>query len=139
MLPTNLLAATAPLPLIKLDQRTDIVLRPPAPSDAPSPAARRSKIWELSDTLHWPIIGRAALPAELRHVLVSLNAKGAEPADDHELHVLGVMLASHREAGAKLLQRALDRRHGLSIKQYAKAKDEEALRRLWDESVQRGD
>jgi Uncharacterized protein conserved in bacteria (DUF2325) len=139
MLPTNLLAATTSLPLIKLDQRSDIVLRPPVPSDTPSPAARRSKIWELSDTLHCSIIGTCLSNAELRHVLVRLNAKGAEAADDHELHVLGVMLASHREAGAKLLQRALDRRHALAIKQYAKAKDDEALRLLWDDSVQRGD
>src|ERR1700716_976199 len=104
MLSTNLLAATAPLPLIKFDQRTDMVLRPPVPCDTPSPGARRSKIWELSDTLHCSIIGTCLTNAELRHVLVRLNAKGAQAADDHELHVLGVMLASHREAGAKLLQ-----------------------------------
>src|SRR5262249_51165836 len=41
--------------------------------------------------------------------------------------------------GAKLLQRALDRRHGLSIKQYGRAKDEAALRALWDESLKSGD
>jgi hypothetical protein len=70
---------------------------------------------------------------------VRLNVIGAEAADDHELHVIGVMLAGRHEAGAKLLQRALDKRHGLSIKQYARAKDEEALRRLWEESAQRGD
>jgi small-conductance mechanosensitive channel len=48
-------------------------------------------------------------------------------------------LAGRQEAGAKLLQRALDRRHGLTIKQFAKAKDEEALSGLWDESVQNGE
>src|ERR1700730_5090679 len=126
MLPTNLLAATAPLPLIKLDQRIDIVLRPPVPSDAPSPAARRSKIWELSDTLHCSIIGTCLSNAELRHVLERLNVTGAgaAAADDHELHVVGVTLAGCPAGGAKLVQRALDKRHGLSIKRYAKAKDE---------------
>src|SRR5262245_49639767 len=49
------------------------------------------------------------------------------------------MLAGRRESGAKLLQRALDRRHGLAIKQYGRAKDEEALRRMWDESMRSGD
>jgi Uncharacterized protein conserved in bacteria (DUF2325) len=43
------------------------------------------------------------------------------------------------EAGARLLQKALDKRHALAIKQYAKAKDEEALRRMWDASIQSGD
>jgi len=37
--------------------------------------------------------------------------KGIEAADAHELHVVGVMLAGRRDAGAKLLQKALDRRH----------------------------
>ena len=37
----------------------------------------------------------------------------------------GSMLAGRRESGAKLLQRALDRRHGLSIKQYARRQGEE--------------
>jgi hypothetical protein len=116
VLPTNLLAATASAPLIKLD-RADVVLRPPAPVDAPSQQHRkRSKIWELADSLHCSIIGTCLSNAELRHVLIRLNVAGAEAADDHELHVLGVMLAGRREAGAKLLQRALDRRHGLPIK-----------------------
>jgi hypothetical protein len=139
-LPTNLLAATASVPLIKLDGRPDIVLRPPAASEALSPQpAKRGKIWDLSDTLHCSIIGTCLSNAELRHVLVRLKVTGAEAADDHDLHVMGVMLAGRREAGAKLLQRALDRRHGLSIKRFARAKDEETLRRMWEESVQSGD
>jgi hypothetical protein len=138
--PTSLLAATAPVPLIKLDRRPDVVLRTYVPADDPSPQpAKRSKIWELSETLHCSIVGTCLSNSELRHVLARLNVPGVETADDHELHVLGVVLAGRREAGAKLLQRALDRRHGLSIKQYAKAKDEAALRGLWDESVKSGD
>src|SRR5262249_48290129 len=137
-LPTSLLSGSTSLPAIQLERRTDVVLRmPQATSDAPS-QPKRSKIWELSDSLHCSIIGTCLSNAELRHVLVRLNAK-AQAADEHELHVLGVLLAKHPQSGAKLLQRALDRRHGLSIKQYGKAKDEAALRALWDESVKSGD
>ena len=140
MRPKNLLAATAIAPLIKLDRRTDVLLRAHAPSEAASAQPpRRSKIWELAETLHCSIIGTCLSNAELRHVLVRLRVNGVEAADDHELHVVGVMLAGRRDAGAKLLQRALDRRHGLAIKQYAKAKDEETLRRLWDESMRSSD
>ena len=132
--------ATAQVPLIRLDRWSDVVLRMQPQDDAGSAQpARRSKIWELSETLHCSIIGTCLSNAELRNVLVRLNAKGVESADEHELHVLGVMLAGRRESGAKLLQRALDRRHGLAIKQYARAKDEETLRRMWDESVRSGD
>src|SRR5262249_37994867 len=101
--------------------------------------AKRGKIWDLSDTLHCSIIGTCLSNAELRRLLVRLKATGVETADDHDVHVRGVMLAGRREAGARLLQKALDTRHELAIKQYAKAKDEEALRRMWDASVQSGD
>jgi hypothetical protein len=37
------------------------------------------------------------------------------------------------------LQKALDARHSVAIKQFAKAKDEETLRRMWDASLQSGD
>src|SRR5262249_55667905 len=112
--------------------------------DAPAAAdttttAKRCKIWALAETLHCSIIGTCLSTAELRHVLVRLNVRGADRANEHEVHMLGVMLARRREAGAKLLQRALDRRHGLSIKQYSRAKNEGALLVLWDESVRSGE
>ena len=139
-IPNNFRAATALPPLIRLDRRTDVLLRAHPPSDAASAQpARRSKIWELADTLHCSIIGTCLSNAELRHALARLGVNGIEAADDHELHVVGVMLAGRRDAGAKMLQRALDRRHALAIKQYAKAKDEDALRQLWDVSMRSGD
>jgi len=139
-IPTNFRAATALPPLIKLDRRTDVLLRMPALCDVASPQTpRRSRIWELAETLHCSIVGTCLSNAELRHALARLGVNGIEAADDHELHVVGVMLAGRRDAGAKLLQRALDRRHAVAIKQYAKARDEDALRQLWDASMRSGD
>jgi hypothetical protein len=139
-LPANLLAASAFAPVATVDRRPDIVLKPAVLCDAASAQpAKRSKIWDLADTLHCSIIGTCLSNAELRRVLVRLKVTGSETADDHDLHVMGVMLAGRREAGSKLLQKALDKRHELAIKQYAKAKDETALRRMWDASIQSGD
>ena len=139
-IPTNFRAATALPPLIKLDRRTDVLLRTPALCDVASPQTpRRSRIWELAETLHCSIVGTCLSNAELRHALARLGVNGIEAADDHELHVVGVMLGGRRDAGAKLLQRALDRRHAIAIKQYAKARDEDALRQLWDASMRSGD
>lgn len=139
-IPTNFRAATALPPLIKFDRRTDVLLRTPALCDVASPQTpRRSRIWELAETLHCSIVGTCLSNAELRHALARLGVNGIEAADDHELHVVGVTLAGRRDAGAKLLQRALDRRHAIAIKQYAKARDEDALRQLWDASMRSGD
>jgi len=139
-LPANLLAGSAFAPVATLDRRPDLVLKPLVVSDAPfAQPAKRSKIWDLADTLHCSIIGTCLSNAELRRVLVRLKVTGAETADEHDLHVMGVMLAGRREAGARLLQKALDKRHELAIKQYAKAENEAALRRMWDASIQSGD
>lgn len=72
-IPTNFRAATALPPLIKLDRRTDVLLRTPAPCDVASPQTpRRSRIWELAETLHCSIIGTCLSNAELRHALARL-------------------------------------------------------------------
>jgi hypothetical protein len=126
--------------MAKLDRRPDVILKPPVPCEAASAQpAKRSKIWELAESLHCSIIGTCLSNAELRRVLVRLKADGAETADEHDLHVMGVMVAGRQEAGAKLLQKALDQRHALAIKQCAGAKDEAALRKMWDASMRSGD
>lgn len=130
--------ATAAAPTIKLD-RPELMLRRTDRAPELTSSTTRSKIWELAQSLHCSIIGTCLSTAELHHVLIRLDMAGVEAADEHELHILGVMLASRRDAGAKLLQKALDRRHGLFIKQFGRAKDENELRRLWEESAQRGD
>jgi hypothetical protein len=128
----------AQVPHLLLDGRSTPAWEPSAAAKPPA-VPKRAKIWDLGDTLHCSIVGTCLSTAELRHVLVRLKVKGAERADEHEVHVLGVMLAGRREAGAKLLQRALDRRHGLSIKQFSRAKNEVALLALWDESMRGGE
>jgi hypothetical protein len=67
------------------------------------------------------------------------NVPGIAAADEHELHMLGVMLAGRPQAGAKSLQKALDRRHALALKRFGRAKDESALSSLWKEATQQGD
>src|SRR5262245_35196645 len=74
-----------------------------------APAERRTRIWEFDSSLHCSIIGTCLTTVELRHLLGKLAAAGT--ASDHDLHACGVMLAGRRGTGAKLLQKALDRRH----------------------------
>jgi hypothetical protein len=103
------------------------------------PSRRRTQIWELHQSLHCSIIGTCLSSAELRRLLVRLDVQGAESADDHDLHVMGVLLASRSKAGAKHLQKTLDRRHQPSLNQFSKAKDAAAVSGLWEEALARGD
>jgi hypothetical protein len=116
-------------------------LAPPRDAAAKlAPASkRRTQIWELHRSLHCSIIGTCLSSGELRRLLVRHKVEGAETADDHDLHVLGVLLAGRSKAGAKHLQKTLDRRHQAFLNQFARAKDAVALSGLWEDALARGD
>jgi hypothetical protein len=100
---------------------------------------KRTAIWHMHPSVHCSIIGTCLSSAEIRRLLIKLGVHGAESASDHDLHKRGVALAGKPQGGGKFIQKALDHRHGAAIKQFAKAKDEATLSRLWDEAVKRGD
>jgi hypothetical protein len=103
-----------------------------------APPGRR-KIWDFATHLHCSIIGTCLSTAELRHILIKVGRQGAATASEHDLHASGVLVASQRNEGAKLLHKALDRGHRVSINRFDKAKTAEAVRAVWKEAVQRGD
>jgi hypothetical protein len=105
----------------------------------PAPQRRRTMIWDLHHSTHCSIIGTCLSTAELRRVLIKVNAVGVEAANDHDLHMLGVMLAGRPEAGARVLQKTLDRRHESYVKQFSRAKDEKTLTSLWEDALDHGD
>jgi hypothetical protein len=108
--------------------------------DFVAPASkRRTAIWDMHHSVHCSIIGTCLSSGELRRLLVKLGVHGADNAGDHDLHKQGVALAGRAHDGGKFIQKALDRRHEAAIKQFAKAKDESALRGQWDDAVKRGD
>ena len=110
-----------------------------APADGAASARLRSRIWDLHASLHCSVIGTCLTCGELRRLLVRLKVAGAEAADDHELHMLGVLLAGRPQAGAKHLQKTLDRCHQRALDRFAKAKDAASVAALWDAAMKRGD
>src|SRR5262249_6926911 len=100
---------------------------------------KRTAIWEMHHSVHCSIIGTCLSSGEIRRLLIKLGVRGAEVADDHDLHKQGVALAGKAQGGGKFIQKALDHRHETAIRQFARAKDEGTLARLWDDAVRRGD
>ena len=82
---------------------------------------RALKIWELSSTLHCSIVGTCLTASELRRFFVRFGDDGARTASDHDLHGRGVVAASRRDDGGKLLNKALDKRHEAALRRFAKA------------------
>src|SRR5262245_3111739 len=107
------------------------------PSPAEQRARRRTRIWELSPHLHCSIVGTCLSTSELRQVLA--KAGMAEGGSEHERHGQGVLLAGLRDGRAKLLHKALDRRHRLAIGRFADARTPEDVRGRWREAARQGD
>jgi NTP pyrophosphatase (non-canonical NTP hydrolase) len=130
-------ARSAVADIASIRPRTTIEAR--APIGAAVSPKQRTRIWDLHSSLHCSIIGTCLTTGELRRLLVRLKVAGAETADDHDLHMLGVLLAARPQAGAKHLQKTIERRHHGALHQFAKAKNAEAVRALWQDALQRGD
>jgi hypothetical protein len=103
-----------------------------------SRVSRRTKIWELSNHLHCSIVGTCLSTGELRQVLTK-TGMAADGASDHDLHGQGVLLSNLRDGRAKLLHKALDKRHRLAIGRFEKAKTIDEVRALWRDAVKQGD
>jgi hypothetical protein len=108
--------------------------------DAAEPADghRRTRIWELASYLHCSIIGTCLSTGELRSTLRK-SGFVVEGVTDHDVHGQAVGLAARHDRPAKMLNKALDLRHGLVIRQFEKAGSEAELTALWGEARQRGD
>lgn len=127
----HLVLGASPLQLVK---RT-----PEAPADEPDDSStRRTKIWEFSQNLHCSIVGTCLSTTELRQTLSKLGL-AQKDWTDHDLHHKGVSLAARHDQAAKLLNKALDRRHKLAISQAGRAKTEADLTAFWRDAVKRGD
>jgi hypothetical protein len=103
--------------------------------DEHSPATgRRARLWELPSMLHCSIIGTCLTTAELRRIFVKLGIAGAADSE-HELHKHGVTLAGRHDAPARLLDKALEERHRLTVRRFAAAHTEAELREKWAEAL----
>jgi len=121
----------------------DIASLPPAlvvhdESVAAAGPPRRTKIWEFNTNLHCSIIGTCLSTSELRQILKKFGL-GSPDSTDHDLHSTAVGLAGRHDKAAKLLNKALDERHRVSINQFGKATTEEGVRSLWRDAVKRGE
>src|SRR5580692_1319485 len=102
------------------------LVKRPAGEEHEDPSTRRTRIWEFSQNLHCSIIGTCLSTGELRQTLTRLGLAQSDWTD-HDLHHKAVSLAAKHDQAAKLLHKALDRRHKLPISQFGKARTEADL------------
>lgn len=125
--------ATAPVALSFGLSETQL---PPEASEAEQ---RRTKLWEIPSLFHCSIIGTCLTVGELRKVVRKVAGHDVGELSDVSVHNEGVRLASNQGFAGKLLQKALDRRHQLILKHFAKVKNGDELARLWNEAKANGE
>lgn len=100
---------------------------------------RRARLGDLNAHLHCSIIGTCLSTLELRKLVPRFKELDRERANDVDVHHAAVELAGEGGAGAKALQKALDDRHDLAIKQFRDAADAAELKRKWQQSLASGE
>lgn len=106
------------------------------PAEAP---AKRSRLTDLDANVHCSIVGTCLPTAELRRLIPRYAPQlDRQHASDLQIHHTAVELSTGGGPVAKELNKALDTRHALTIKQFRAARDEQALKRLWQQALSGG-
>ncbi|MBN9203765.1 DUF2325 domain-containing protein [Methylibium petroleiphilum] len=106
---------------------------PPARRPPPQ-SSRRRRLWELDGHAHCPVLG-VCLPMHVLRRLLTKALRSEAQADDYELHCGAVTECKARTRVAEAVQRELDQRYALAVRQAARAKTPEALAAWWDEAL----
>lgn len=104
----------------------------------PSNGSRRRRIWELGSHSHCPVVG-VCMPLERVRVLARklLVLQGDE--DDYTLHCSLVTAAARRNAVSEALQKDLEARFALDLRQAAQAKCRDSLMAWWRTRAAQGE
>ncbi len=105
----------------------------------PQPKRERSKLWELSESIHCSIIGTCLTTGELRRAMGRVVQGDIAAATDHDLHSQAVGLCNRPTPAAKVLQKALDRRHEAVLKRFSRIQGEQAVLAAWGDARRAGD
>jgi hypothetical protein len=95
--------------------------------------SRRRRVWELGAHAHCPVIG-VCLPMRALRRLVDKMVGAEIVAGDYELHSGVIAECQRRTPMAEAVQRELDRRHAIALRQTARLKSSDALGQWWQES-----
>ncbi|HEY1398395.1 DUF2325 domain-containing protein [Roseateles sp.] len=142
-------AAVAGLPLAQALARGDAM--PPSTSrassrsstfasdDTPVPrGSRRRRLWELPAQALCPVIGVCLPMPVLRRKLGKLLG-GEALANDYEMHCGAINECARRGPVSEMLQKELDQRFAMALRQSAQHKTAEALTRWWNAAQQGND
>lgn len=97
------------------------------------PRKRRRRLSELIGGWHCSVLGTCLSQQDLKALARRLSLKiGCEFPEDYQIHGYFAQEAEKSDVPGKLLNKLLDRRHALSIRQLRSISHEEGLSEFWD-------
>jgi hypothetical protein len=105
---------------------------PVAPAALPARGSRRRRLWEFENHAFCPVIG-VCLPMGVLRRLVNKVLGGQTLAQDYDLHCGVITECKQRSPLSNAVQRELDQRYGLPLRQSAVCKTTESLSAWWKE------
>ena len=103
---------------------------PVEPQSTPVTGSRRRKLWDIPHKFHCPLIGVCFDCDELRRLMTKVMHLPRD-ASDFLLHTTAVGCCSERSSLAEVLQKSLEKRCQLTLRQYAAIKTDCELRMAW--------
>ncbi|MCH7343670.1 DUF2325 domain-containing protein [Pelomonas sp. CA6] len=142
-LPGASAAYAAPRPLFSPLLEPAAEAAPAVPQATPperpaSRGSRRRRLWELPAQALCPVIG-VCLPMPVLRRRLGKALGGEALANDYELHCGAINECGRRGSIAELLQRELDQRYAMALRQSGQHKTAEALTRWWNAALQGND
>ena len=134
-------AAVAGLPLAQALARGEALASTAAPNaeDTPVPrGSRRRRLWELPSQALCPVIGVCLPMPVLRRKLGKLLG-GQALSNDYEMHCGAINECARRGPVSEMLQKELDQRFAIALRQSSQHKTAEALTRWWHAAQQGND
>lgn len=134
-------AAVAGLPLAQALARGEGPASTAAPNaeDTPVPrGSRRRRLWELPSQALCPVIGVCLPMPVLRRKLGKLLG-GQALSNDYEMHCGAINECARRGPVSEMLQKELDQRFAIALRQSSQHKTAEALTRWWHAAQQGND
>lgn len=104
-----------------------------------SSVVRRKKLWELAASVHCPVIGTCLNVDEIRKLARGAALHGRDNMSDYALHHAAVSEAKTRNPFSERIQKMLEQKYDLAIKQFAKFKSDADILKLWRDFAARGE
>lgn len=101
--------------------------------------SRRKRLWELDSHAFCPVVGVCLPLARLRKMAEKIKGIDLTTFSEYELHCLVVSACKQRSAIAESVQRELDERYALVLRQAQSFKSTESLAHWWSDRRAGGD